>query len=142
LACPGDAIGHWEMDVEKCRPYSSPYGYHFVREHARRVLEEPDPDQKLELVRSTDTFMIWQSMLRGVGVLTGCTRCSDVCPVGDDYPEHLQAVEEEMPESTPENQERLYQVRVQAASGDIIEPYEKNKRWIGALQPNQASLNA
>ncbi|MBI3950606.1 MAG: epoxyqueuosine reductase [Acidobacteria bacterium] len=134
LACPGDAIGHWEMDVEKCRPYSSPYGYHFVREHARRVLEEQDPHQKMEIVRSTDTFMIWQSMLRGVGVLTGCTRCADVCPVGADYQEHLEEVEEGIPESTPEKEEKLHQIRLKATSGESIDQYEKDKRWIGALQ--------
>lgn len=131
LACPGNAIGHWEMEVEKCRPYSSPYGYQFVREHARRILEEKDPSRRMELVKSMDTFMIWQSMLRGVGVLTGCTRCYDVCPVGADYQERLEQVEEEIPESTPEKEEKLRRIRLEAASGCRPEQYEKNRRWIG-----------
>ena len=67
----------------------------------------PDPAQRMERVQSMDTFMIWQSMLRGVGVYTGCTRCADVCPVGADYEAHLREVQAEIPEATPAKDDRL-----------------------------------
>ena len=131
LACPGDAIGRWEMNVEKCRPFSSPYGYQFVRGHAQRIAEEQDSEQQLEMIRSKDTFMIWQSMLRGVGVLTGCTRCYDVCPVGSDYEEHLSESEKAIPESTDEKVNRLDRYRELVHNGLNAPDYEANRAWIG-----------
>ncbi len=53
-------------------------------------------------MRHPDTLMIWQSMLRGVGIYSGCTRCYDVCPVGADYETHLRSVQEEIAEATDE----------------------------------------
>ena len=53
---------------------------------ARRLLiREPDTEKQKELLRSEDSFNLWQSILRGAGVITGCRRCADVCPVGADY---------------------------------------------------------
>jgi epoxyqueuosine reductase len=134
LACPGDAIGHFTLDLGRCTPYSSPYGYHFVQQHMERILEVSDPAQRMERVQSMDTFMIWQSMLRGVGVYTGCTRCYDVCPVGADYEAHLREVQERIPEETPAKRERLAALQrpeARAASPAL----RAHARWIGELPP-------
>jgi len=132
LACPGDAIGHFALDLGRCTPFSSPYGYHFVQRHVERILETPDPGRRMEQVQSMDTFMIWQSMLRGVGVYTGCTRCADVCPAGADYDAHLRQIQETIPEATAAKRERLAGLgrpEARPASPGL----RAHARWIGAL---------
>ncbi|MGH8765072.1 MAG: hypothetical protein ACRET8_05095, partial [Burkholderiales bacterium] len=66
---------------------------------------------------------LWQSILRGAGVVTGCRRCNDVCPVGADYEKMLADAHQEIPESTPEKEKRLA-----AMTGDVP---EKQQRFIG-----------
>ncbi len=122
-------LAYW---LERCTPYSSPYGYHFVQQHMARILEVADPAQRMERVQGMDTFMIWQSMLRGVGVYTGCTRCYDVCPAGADYAAHLREVQERIPEETPAKRERLaaqQRPEARAASSTL----RLHARWIGEL---------
>lgn len=130
LACPGDAIGAWQLDLERCRPHSSPYGYHFLEQHVARVLDEPDADARFAVMKSPETLMIWQSMLRGVGVYSGCTRCYDVCPVGTDYETHLKDVQEEIAEATPEKESRLGVLRAERAHGRIPSSLREHARWI------------
>lgn len=130
LACPGDAISAWSLDLERCRPHSSPYGYHFLQQHVERALDAPDPAARFDIMRSSDTLMIWQSMLRGVGIYTGCTRCYDVCPVGAGYETHLEAIQSDIPEETPEKQERLALIRRQRAQGAIPVGLRDHARWI------------
>jgi len=125
LACPGDAVGHWALDVERCRPYSSPYGYHFLERHMERMLAASEPKSRFEVMRHPDTLMIWQSMLRGVGIYSGCTRCYDVCPVGNDYDTHLREVQEEIAEATDEKGARLARMRGAYAAG-----LRDHARWI------------
>jgi epoxyqueuosine reductase QueG len=127
LACPGDAIRAWRLDLERCRPHSSPYGYQFLQSHVERILALPDPKDRLEAARSTDTLMIWQSMLRGVGIYSGCTRCADVCPVGADYERHLSEVQKEIPETNAEKEATLARLRAENAAPDL----ERHRRWIG-----------
>ncbi|MGH7806407.1 MAG: hypothetical protein ACREQJ_18810, partial [Candidatus Binatia bacterium] len=128
LSCPGDAIRAWRLDLDRCKPHSSPYGYHFLQQHMERILASPDAEARAEAAKSGDTLMIWQSMLRGVGIYTGCTRCADVCPVGDDYGAHLQDIQEEIAEATPEKEAVLASLRSEPLGGD----FESHRRWIGA----------
>jgi epoxyqueuosine reductase len=133
--CPGGAGRQWGLDVERCRPHSSPYGYHFFERHLRRIDAEKDPERRWELARSSDTLMIWQSMLRGVGVLTGCTRCLDVCPVGADYQEHLADALDELPANVVSaNAGDLEAMRQRAASGDRGPAFRDRREEIGSLQ--------
>ena len=85
MACPGDAILHWGLDKKKCSPYASPHGFSHLVSHVSNVLRAGSTDEQIALLRSGDSFNLWQTMLRGVGAYTGCTRCIDVCPVGQDY---------------------------------------------------------
>jgi ferredoxin len=100
-ACPGDVIGHWERDWEKCDTYRSPHGFAQLSDYLGRVIDEPDAKQKKAMLRSEDSFNLWQSILRGAGVITGCRRCADVCPVGADYEPMLKDALERIAESTP-----------------------------------------
>lgn len=129
LACPGDAIRAWQLDLERCRPHSSPYGYQFVQSHLERILSSRDSKERFDAARSTDTLMIWQSMLRGVGIYSGCTRCADVCPVGGDYERHLREVQQEIPETNGEKQATLARLRAERAAPEL----EGHRRWIGGL---------
>ena len=74
--------------------------------------------------------MSWQSILRGVGVYSGCTRCVDVCPVGRDYDTHLREVQDEIAERTPEKEARLAQIARRRESGDPGPHYAHSVRWI------------
>jgi epoxyqueuosine reductase QueG len=137
LACPGTAIDHFAHDLARCAPYAAPYGYHFVERHVESILALPDPARRMERVQSMDTFMIWQSMLRGVGVYTGCTRCYDVCPVGADYEAHLAEPQATIPEATPAKEARLRELG--SATARAAAPgLAGHARWIGALPPATA----
>jgi epoxyqueuosine reductase QueG len=131
LACPGDAILQWGLDKKKCAPYASPHGFSHVISHVGNVLRAVTEEEKIELLRSGDSFNIWQTLLRGVGAYTGCTRCEDVCPVGQDYARLLQDAQEEIPEITPEKTARLAAMKQARAAGEKIEGLERSRRWIG-----------
>jgi epoxyqueuosine reductase len=74
---------------------------------------------------------IFQAMLRGSGIITGCRRCADVCPVGDDYETLLKKWVDEIPEETPGKLRRLEAMVAEATLPDI---YEKQRRWIGEIE--------
>lgn len=131
LACPGDAILHWGLEKRKCAPYASPYGFSHLVAHVSNILHAETVDKQVELLRSGDSFNLWQTALRGVGAYTGCTRCVDVCPVGLDYAPHLQDVQEEIPEATPEKAARLAEMRRRRAAGEKPAGLERSRRWIG-----------
>ncbi|MCS6925405.1 MAG: hypothetical protein NZ578_05830 [Candidatus Binatia bacterium] len=131
LACPGDAVLQWGLDKKRCAPYASPYGFSRLVAHVSNMLHAESVDKQVELLRSGDSFNLWQSILRGVGAYTGCTRCVDVCPVGQDYAPHLQQVQEDIPEATPEKVARLAEMRRRRAAGEPIAGLERSRRWIG-----------
>jgi epoxyqueuosine reductase len=134
LTCPVDAVRHWDRDWVQCDTARSPHGFKALADHLERVIDEPDPEMKKAMLRSKEQFSLWQSILRGSGVVTGCRRCQDVCPVGDDYVALADALDE-IPESTPEKQERLNVMAAEEAAGVRPAGYERQQRWIGRLQP-------
>jgi ferredoxin len=126
-ACPGDVIGHWERDWEACDRYRSPHGFAQLSEYLGSVIDEPDARQKKAMLRSEASFNLWQSILRGAGVITGCRRCADVCPVGADYEPMLKDALEAIPEDTPQKQARLAAM----AAAEPAPSYQKQICWIG-----------
>ena len=74
--------------------------------------------------------MSWQSILRGVGVYSGCTRCVDVCPIGRDYETQLKDVQDTIAERTPEKEARLAEMARRRASGDCGPHHARSARWI------------
>lgn len=129
LACPGDAILQWGLDKPHCAPHASPYGFTYVMSHIERMVRA-DREEQLRLLKSKESFMTWQSILRGVGVYSGCTRCVDVCPVGQDYEPHLKDAQEEIPERTPEKARRLAGMARRAEAGDRGPHWAASARWI------------
>jgi epoxyqueuosine reductase len=81
-------------------------------------------------LKSKESFMSWQSILRGVGVYSGCTRCVDVCPVGRDYDAHLKDAQDQIAERTPEKEARLAEMARRREAGDRGRYYAHSARWI------------
>lgn len=138
LASPGDAVGYFELDAEAERPYTEPWGYDKLLDRAGRALEADSPEEMEEVIMDRDTMMVWQSMLRGVGIYTGSTRTADVCPVGDDYG-RIAEVQRDIPEATEAKRERLRAYRNRERDGELpaaAETYRRHRRWIGALKPS------
>ncbi len=128
--CPADAVQHWGRDWPACDRYRSPHGFAQLTEHLERIIHETDAEKRKQLLRSEDSFNLWQSILRGAGVITGCRRCADVCPVGADYESMLADALEEIPENTPQKAQRLVFMQKDPASG----AYAPQQRWIGTLK--------
>jgi epoxyqueuosine reductase len=129
-ACPGDVIGHWARDWEGCDRYRSPHGFAQLSEYLGRVMDEPDIERQKALLRSEASFNLWQSILRGAGVITGCRRCADVCPVGDDYAALLKDALDAIPENTPQKEARLAAMVAAEAAGPVPAQV-RQLRWIG-----------
>jgi len=127
--CPGDAVQLWGRDWDACDKHRSPHGFLQLTEHLEKIVHEQSSAKRKELLRSEDSFNLWQSILRGAGVITGCRRCADVCPVGADYEAMLADAHREIPENTPAKEARLK--KMAAEGGD----YAKQKRFIGFLKP-------
>lgn len=136
--CPADAVAHFERDWKACDTHRSPHGFNALADHLSRIIDEPDPAEKKRMLRSKDQFYIWQSMLRGAGVVTGCRRCQDVCPVGEDYVRISDALDE-IPETTPVKSARRDAYAQAEASGELPVNYAKGARWFGALSPTTSN---
>jgi epoxyqueuosine reductase QueG len=132
--CPGDAVGHWSRDWEACDPHRSPHGFPQLSDHVARIIAAPTPEAQKELIRSEDSFNLWQSILRGAGVITGCRKCADVCPVGADY-QMLSDALDAIADSTPEKEQRAARMEADERMR-MPETYAAQQRWIGkARQP-------
>lgn len=133
-ACPGDTVQHWGRDWEKCDEYRSPYGFAKLTGQIEKIVAATDPQSRKELLRSETTFNLWQSILRGSGVITGCRRCADVCPVGADYEPMLKDALDDVAEHTPVKEKRLAAMRMLDAQGDPGLGYREQRRWIATLK--------
>lgn len=132
-ACPGDVIGLWQRDWNECNTYRSPHGFKHLTDFLDKVIDAPGAEDKKALLRSEDSFNLWQSILRGSGVITGCRRCQDVCPVGADYAALLEDAVREIPEANEAKTERLASMCATAAD-DASSGYSRQCRWIGNLR--------
>lgn len=132
-ACPGDVVQHWDRDWSACDRYRSPHGFQHLTEFLGEIMNEADSDKQKMMLRSEDTFNLWQSILRGAGAITGCRRCQDVCPVGADYDRMLKDALDEIPEDDAAKQARRAEMAADEAKGELPETYEQHARWIGRL---------
>jgi len=131
--CPADAVGHWSRDWPACDQFRSPHGFPQLTDHVARIIAEPDAERQKDLLRSEHSFNLWQSILRGAGVITGCRRCADVCPIGTDYEAMLSDAVDTIPESTPAKEARAAQMADAERAGAPPEGYVAQARWIGDL---------
>ena len=131
--CPGDVVGHWSRDWPACDRYRSPHCFAQLTDHLENIFDAPDQKKKLELLVSEDSFNLWQSILRGAGVITGCRRCQDVCPIGNDYVELIGDALEKIPEDNQEKQERLAKMVEEEQANKMPADFTIQERWIGNL---------
>ncbi|MCP4328165.1 MAG: hypothetical protein GY791_06990 [Alphaproteobacteria bacterium] len=129
--CPGDVVGHWDRDWAACDSYRSPHGFAQLTQFLCDAIDTGDAEAQKALLRSETSFNLWQSILRGAGVVTGCRRCQDVCPVGGDYERMLKDALDEIPEDNAEKNARLEAMATAEAEGKWPAGYEAQKRWIG-----------
>ncbi len=128
-ACPGDAVKQWDRDWPACDEFRSPYGFAKLTTHIQAMMDQTDAAARKELLRSETTFNLWQSILRGAGVVTGCRRCADVCPVGEDYAVMLRDAVDAIPEDTPAKRSRLAGLR----ETDHPDAAGAQSRWVRPL---------
>ena len=95
--CPGDAIPRQSrlgapladyrgLDGRACATYSQPHGVGAFVDHFRSVFRQDDPTELRSKIDSSDTSLLWYNMaVLRQGAFTGCSRCLQVCPVGNDY---------------------------------------------------------
>lgn len=102
---------------------------HGLMSHVERMARAPREEQ-LALLKSRESFMAWQSILRGVGVYSGCTRFVDVCPVGRDWETRLKDAQETIPERTPDKEARLAAMARGREAGGRGPHYARSARWI------------
>ncbi len=133
-ACPADAVRHWDRDWLACDRFRSPFGFEFLSDYLGNVLQEPDQAKKVGMLRGRETSEMFQAMMRGAGILTGCRRCADVCPVGEDYEELLKKWLDDVPEETPEKLARLVEM---AALAELPQTYRQQQRWIGTVKAGE-----
>jgi epoxyqueuosine reductase len=131
--CPADAVLHWDRDWDACDTHRSPYGFAKLTSQIEAIMLAPDGKAKKELLRSETTFNLWQSILRGAGVITGCRRCVDVCPIGNDYPDMLADALCSIPEDTEMKHLRLADMVRAEVEQRLPDSYVRQKRWIGNL---------
>jgi epoxyqueuosine reductase len=108
--CPADAVELYDRDWESCDRFRSPHGFANLIEFVDAMMVEGDPAKQKQMLRSETSFNLWQSILRGAGVITGCRRCADVCPVGEDY-KRLEDALAEIPEDTDAKRAKLAAMR-------------------------------
>lgn len=140
-ACPADAVQHWDRDWEACDTRRSPYGFAKLTDHIAKVMGAPTAQQKKDLLRTETFFNLWQSILRGSGVVTGCRRCADVCPVGDDYAGMLQDALDAIAEDDEAKRFRLADMVRAEADGALPGGYEAQRRWIGELRYREETVS-
>jgi epoxyqueuosine reductase len=133
-ACPADAVLHWERDWAACDKFRSPFGFEFMSDYLTSILTEEDQLQQIAKLRGMESSEIFQAMLRGSGIITGCRRCADVCPVGEDYEALLKKWVDEIPEETTEKLKRLKDMVAEATQP---EAYEIQRRWIGEINSSK-----
>src|SRR3954468_8416668 len=61
--CPADAVQHWDRDWPACDEYRSPHGFAKLTDHVDKIIPAGDPTVRKELLRSEDSFNLWQSIL-------------------------------------------------------------------------------
>ena len=122
-----DAVGAWARDWAACDKFRQPHGFNELTGFLGDLIDETDPAQQKSMLRSEVSFDLWQSILRGAGAVTGCRRCADVCPVGEDYGDLLADALDQIDEDTPEKQARL------TGMDQVPEDGHGQARWIGAF---------
>ncbi len=129
--CPGDAIPRHaprgaaldsvrRLDEAACAQHSQPYGPQAFADAIQRLASLQDAQAVSSQIQGSATSQLWHHMtILRQGAFTGCSRCLQVCPVGEDW-EKLQESphrRQDLPASAKPYFERGL-VRIENFSGD------------------------
>ncbi len=124
-------VGHWDRGWAAWDKYKEPHGFHHLTDFLGGIIGEADVEKQRAMLRSEDSFNLWQSIIRGAGAVTGCRRCQDVCPVGADYEKLLMDAVDEIAEDTKEKRGRLADMTAAEDKGTLPDSFAEQARWIG-----------
>ena len=93
------------------------------------MIDEPDAARKKTMLRSEASFNLWQSILRGAGVITGCRRCADDLPGGRGLRADAEGRCRGDSENTPAKEARLAAM----TKGDASPAYRREVHWVGRM---------
>jgi epoxyqueuosine reductase QueG len=135
-SCPGDAVGHWDIDKRDCAKFAQEFGFSTALGMFRKMVDARSgsgtPEALKNAVTSRDFFGFWQGLLRVVGSFGDCPRCLEVCPVGNDYHAHLSHHHKKIPERTPEKVAKGKDFKRARKEGSEIPGLDSwNIRWVG-----------
>jgi len=136
--CPGDAVGHWDRDWVACNAYRQPNGFHRLAGLLTDIVREPDLEAQAKMIQSKTSSEMFDAVLHGTGIVSGCRRCQDVCPVGADYQTGLADKLDEIPEDTPEKTKRRAAMAADEMASKLPPVLDKHRRWIGTLASEKA----
>ena len=100
LACPGRRDRPLDARQGAVRAARLSVRLHLSDRHLESVVNATTAEEQLALLKSKESFMSWQSILRGVGVYSGLHALRGRLPGRADY-EALQDAQDEIAERTP-----------------------------------------
>ncbi len=129
--CPGDAIPRRaprgaslqsvrRLDEAACARHSQPYGPQAFSDAIQRLAEQQDERAQSSQIQGSATSQLWYHMtVLRQGAFTGCSRCLQVCPVGEDWDKLSESPHrrQDLPDSAKPYMERGL-VRIDNFSGD------------------------
>jgi ferredoxin len=113
--CPEDAIPrsasvgaelgvYRGIDRTACCRSSQPFGFNAFVDHVADILQTLDGKEMWTRMRSRKTGEMWSEMaMVKEASITGCSECTQVCPVGEDYEEIQKSPlrRQDLPENLP-----------------------------------------
>ena len=130
LVCPGNAVEHWGLDKRRCSAYAQQHGVSALFTYLDKVVAAETSEERKSLFRSLELVELWQAVRTGAGAVGACPRCLEVCPVGEDYIQHLKEQYTKVDGGQAE-QEKLEAMRLAEREGKAIPGFEISQRWIG-----------
>jgi len=130
LVCPGDAVEHWGLDKRRCSAYAQHHGVSALFAYLDKVMAAGTQEEKKDLFHSLELVELWQALRTGAGTVGACPRCLEVCPVGEDYTQHLKEQYAKV-DGGKEREEKLAAMRLAEREGKTVAGLEISQRWIG-----------
>ena len=97
--CPAGAIptrvragipleNYRDLDEASCATRSQPYGLGTFVDHLKSLVRESEDRRLQDKLSDRTTSLLWNHMtILRQGAFTGCSKCLEVCPIGEDYDE-------------------------------------------------------
>lgn len=132
LACPADAVLHWNLDKRRCATYAQPLGISGLFRYFREAIRADTPQARWGYLTDPLFYDKWKSLHWQIGAFASCPRCVEVCPVGDDYLPHLARRHKALPEKTDDKVIKLKTFQEARKNNQPIPGLDPLRlRWVG-----------